>query len=139
MTENKILTDPMVKPEDDVLEKALGKNYRLYCEFTDKIKTKNLIPEWHYYNDGKSWLGKILYKKKNLCWLSVWNTGFKLTFYFTEKTLTGVYTLEIDDEIRKTAKETKFIGKLSPIMLLIKNKKVMSDAIKLLEYKMTLK
>ena len=84
--ENLILTDPMVNPENDVLENALGKNYNRYKEFIDKINAQNLIVEWNYYNDGKSWLGKILNKKKNLCWLSVWNTGFKLTFYFTEKT-----------------------------------------------------
>jgi hypothetical protein len=136
--EIQILTDPMVKPESEVLENALGKNYLLYNEFVEKISAKNLFLEWNYYRDGKSWLCKILNKKKNLCWLSVWNTGFKLTFYFTEKTINGVYGLEINEEIKNIAKENKPIGKLIPILLLIKNKKVMSDAIKLLEYKMTL-
>ena len=35
--------------------------------------------------------------------------------------------------------ETKYIGKLLPIIILIKNKKIMNDGIKLLEYKMTIK
>ena len=30
--ENQILTDPMIKPENKVLETALGKNYKLYAE-----------------------------------------------------------------------------------------------------------
>ena len=34
--ENQILTDPMVKPENKVLETALGKNYKLYTEFVNK-------------------------------------------------------------------------------------------------------
>lgn len=127
----------MIKPEAGVLENALGKHYRLYAEFIGKITAQQLVPEWNYYNDGKSWLCKILNKKKNLCWLSVWNTGFKLTFYFTEKTIDGVYALS--DDIKNTAREVKSTGKLLPIILLIKNKKILQDGIKLLEYKMTLK
>jgi len=58
--ESQILTDPKVKPEKGVLEKTLGKNYNRYEEFVNKINAKSLIVEWNYYNDGKSWLGKIL-------------------------------------------------------------------------------
>jgi len=137
--ENQILTDPKVKPEDDVLENALGKNYNRYKEFLNKTSSHNLAVEWNYYNDGKSWLGKILHKKKNLCWLSVWNTGFKLTFLFTEKTINGIQKLDIDDEIKNTAQKTKPTGKLIPIILLLKNKKTMDDGLKILEYKMQLK
>ena len=137
--EKQLLTDPNSKPENNVLENALGKNFKNYAEFTEKIKALNLIPEWHYYNDGKSWLGKLLFKKKNLCWLSVWNTGFKLTFYFTEKTIGGIQDLDIDGEIKKSVKENKPVGKLIPILLLIGNKKKIRDALKLLEYKMRLK
>jgi hypothetical protein len=137
--ENQILTDPMVKPENNVLEAALGKNYKLYTEFANKINQLNLILEWNYYNDGKSWLCKILCKKKNVCWLSVWNTGFKLTFYFTEKTIEGIYELDIDNEIKDAAKNMKPVGKFHPVIILIKNKKLINIGIKLLEYKMSIK
>ena len=137
--ENQILTDPMVKPDNNILENALGKYYLLFIEFSDKISEKKLLLEWNYYNDGKSWLCKVLNKKKNLGWLSVWNTGLKMTFFFTEKTMLGVYELNINEKIKTIAKESKSTGKLFPIILSIKNKKVMNDGIKLLEYKMTLK
>jgi hypothetical protein len=137
--ENQILTDPTVKPEKNVLEAALGKNYKLYAEFEEKLKKLNLIPEWNYYNDGKSWLSKILNKKKNTGWLSVWNTGFKLTIYFTEKTVEGVFQLDIDNEIKDVAKNMKPVGKFRPVVILLKNKKLINDGIKLLEYKMSVK
>jgi len=137
--ENKILIDPKVEPKDSVLENALGKKYRLFTEFVNKISEKNCIPEWHYYNDGKSWLCKILNKKKNHCWLSVWNTGFKLTFYFTEKTIAGVSDLAINDKIKQDAAAMKQVGNLRPVVVLIKNKYLMNDGIKILEYKMNLK
>ena len=137
--ENQILTDPMVKPDKKVLEKTLEKNYKLYQEFEMKINEIKLIFEWNYYNDGKSWLCKILNKKKNIAWLSIWNTGFKLTFYFTEKTIDGIYELDIENEIKENAKKMKPVGKLRPVIFLVKNKKLMNNGIKLLEYKMNLK
>jgi len=137
--ENKILTDPTVKPDSKVLENALGKNFKRFNQFITKINEKNIFLEWHYYNDGKSWLGKLLFKKKNLCWLSIWNTGFKLTIFFTEKTIGGVQELEIDDEIKKMAKNSKPMGNLLPVILLVSNKNKMNDGMRVLEYKKGLK
>ena len=129
----------MVKPEGVALEDALGKNYAIFTEFLEKINGIGLVLEWHYYNDAKTWLGKVLHKKKNLCWLSVWNTGFKLTFYFPERVIDGVYQLDIDTEIKKIAREMKPVGKSHPILLLVKNKKIIRDVLIILEYKKSLK
>ena len=129
----------MPKPEDKNLEAALGKNYSRYMEFEKTVNAQNIVLEWHYYSDAKSWLCKVLHKKKNLCWLSVWNTGFRLTFYFPERTMDSFYELDIGDEIKTKAKETKPTGKSHPVLLLIKNNNIMKDALKLLEYKRALK
>jgi hypothetical protein len=137
--DEQILTDPMVEPKDDVLEDSLGEKFKLFMDFSEEIKRQKFILQWNYYKDGKSWLYKILYKKKNLCWLSVWKTGFKLTFYFTEKTIEGIYNLSINDEIKKIARESKLIGKLKPITIEVKNNTKMKDGIKILEYKNKLK
>ena len=134
-----MLTDPMEKPEDIVLEDVLGKSYPLFTEFVHKINELNLVLEWTYYNDAKSWLGKVLNKKKNLCWVSVWNTGFKLTFYFPESAIDGVYQLDIDNEIKNNAREIKPVGKSNPVIILIKNKKFIKNGLKILEYKKSLK
>lgn len=129
----------MVEPDNENLEAALGKKYKIFAEFEKKTAELDLVLEWHYYNDGKSWLCKVLNKKKNLCWLSVWSTGFKLTFYFPDKAINGVYELDISDEIKKAAQETKPVGKSHPVILLVKSKKIMNDGMKLLEYKRKLK
>ena len=134
-----ILADPMVEPNNDILEKSLRKKYKVYGDFVSKINEKGLVLEWNYYNDQKCWMCKLLQKKKNVCWISVWNAGFKLTFYFTEKTIDGVYKLEIDDKIKKSANEIKPVGKLRPLVILIDNNKVLKDSIKILDYKMNLK
>jgi len=137
--ENQLLKDPNVKPDKDVLEKTLGKNYKKFTEFEGKINALGFILEWNYYNDGKNWLCKVLFKKKNYCWLSIWNTGFKLTFFFTEKTIKGVYDLDIDDKIMEIAKDIKPVGKFLPVIFLVSNKKRINDGIKILLYKAELK
>ena len=137
--ENNNLSDPLVKPEGKALENALGKNNKLFNEFSDKIAEKNLVLEWHYYNDSKSWLCKVLNKKKNYAWISVWNTGFKWTFFFSEKVIDGVYTLGISSDTIKAIKATKPVGKSQPVILLMKNKAIMNEGLKILEYKMALK
>jgi len=134
-----ILVDPMVKPNNDILEKSLGKKYKVYGDFILRINVIGLVLEWNYYKDQKCWLCKVLQKKKNICWLSIWSVGFKLTFYFTEKTIAGVYELEINDKIKQSANEMKPVGKLRPLVILIENNKVLKDAIKILDYKMNIK
>jgi len=136
--ENQLFLDPMVHP-DTILESALGKNYALFAIFKQKISEQNLVLEWNYYRDTKSWLCKVLNKKKNLCWLSVWNTGFKLTFYFPSKIIDDVFSLDIDGNIKQAVKETKPVGKSQPVILLIKNKKIMNDGFTIMEFKKSLK
>jgi len=132
-------TDPMIDfNNNDILQNVLGKNFKLYNEFITKLNKKSLNCEWRFYKDG-GWLGKVMYKKKNLCWGFIENSGFGLSFLFTEKTINGVYELQINDDIKNIARETKPTGKFHSIQLLIVNKKYLSEAIKLLEYKMTLK
>ena len=133
------LPDPMTVPNSMVLKEILGNKYKTFENFESKITEMGLILEWNYYKDSKAWLCKVLNKKKNICWLSVWNTGFKLTFYFTEKTISGVLDLEIDNKIKTIAKEMKPIGKLRPLLFLVENNKIINDSIKLLEYKIGLK
>jgi hypothetical protein len=133
-----LLTDPMTDPKN-ILESVLGKKHKIFENFVSKITEMGLVLEWNYYKDQKCWLCKVLNKKKNICWLSVWNIGFKLTFYFTEKTIDGVYELDIDDEIKKFGHEMKPVGKLRPLLFLVDNNKIIKDSIKLLDYKIKLK
>ena len=137
--ETQLSNDPMVDfNNNDVLQNAFGENYKLYNEFVAKLNEKNLNCEWRFYKDG-GWLGKVMYKKKNLCWGFIENAVFGLSFLFTEKTINGVYDLQINDDIKNIARKTKPTGKFHSIQLLVASKNIFPEAMKLLEYKMTLK
>lgn len=139
--ETMVLNEPGISPTKKVLEHALGKTYEVYKELMDTVSGTNyqLIPQWHYYNDGKAWLCKVQYKKKTVFWLSVWERYFKITFYFTEKNSKGIFELDIDENIKKNFKEHKFIGKLLPLVLIINKKSQLEDALKIIDYKKRLK
>lgn len=134
--EKEILVDENIYPDNEVIKKALGKDqFNFYSKFIEKVENLNLITQWRYYKDSKSWLGKVLSKKKNLGWLSIWNTGFKVTVFFTERTVSGLYDLPIDNGIKIAIKEVNPVGKLLPIVVAIDSDEILNDIIQILEYK----
>ena len=137
-----LLGDSSIYPSKEVLENALGEdNYLVFNKFTEIITDSDLglTPEWKYYNDGKSWLCKVCYKKKTVFWLSIWKMHFKLGFYFTENNCSEVNELNIDKSIKEEFSQSKNIGKLIPLTITMKITEQIEDAIKIIKYKKSLK
>lgn len=142
MDEIQLLRDAEITPTMDVLENIVGKDiFSVYEKIYKTITSSEfeLNPEWNFYKDGKAWLCKVSYKKKTVFWLSVWDTGIKTGFYFTEKTRSGVLNLAINDEIKQRFESVKLIGKLIPLTLVVENEAQLDDLKKLIVYKKALK
>ncbi|MEE4256561.1 MAG: DUF3788 family protein [Bacteroidales bacterium] len=136
-----LLRDKEIEPTDEVLENSLGKElFTIYQKliqiFTDEF---SLELQWRFYKDGKSWLCKVVYKKKTILWLSVWQNYIKTGFYFTEKTRNGVLELGIDKKIKETFSVAKPVGKLMPLIIDIDQQKQIEDLKKLIKYKKEVK
>ena len=98
-----LLRDAGIFPSGKILEEALGKNiYNVLLSFLEAVTNKEygLVIEWRYYNDGKAWLGKAIYKKKTIFWLSAWEGFFKTSVFFTEKHLEAIAELAISVTIK---------------------------------------
>ena len=82
-----VLSDPAELPSPELLSKLLGSKFRLYCKTLEylRLEVPESKPEWNYYNDGKSWLLRILLSRKTLCWISVHERGFGAAFYISGK------------------------------------------------------
>lgn len=130
-----ILNDPAIEPTPDVLKSTLGKNYDNYIELLSIIEKLGLSVEWRYYNDGKSWLCKVLHKKKTAFWLSVWEDCFKTTFYFTEKNLESIDELPINQSIKTDFYAHKAVGKLLPMIIAISDSSILPDVETIIKYK----
>ena len=135
--ETRPLREKEVFPTEEVLKESLGKSYVVYDQLIRLIADSNtgLTVEWRYYNDGKSWLCKVCYKKKTVFWLSVWDQFFKIGFYFTEKSIPDIAELKIAESIKDDFIGSKSIGKLIPMTIIMTRKEQINDVLTLIEYK----
>ena len=132
--ETQLLRQPEIFPSGEVLKEALGEAYNV-LEDLEKLLTQEefaLTFNWHYYNDGKSWLCKVSHKKKTVFWLSVWDGFFQTSFFFLERHLEGIAALQIEENSYTMAKEW---GKMIPVIFKIKNKKQIPGLLKMVEFK----
>ena len=98
-----------------------------------------MLFEWRYYNDGKAWLCKLTFKKKTICWFSVWDHFFKLGFYFTDKTGANISNLEIDPLLKENFSNGPYFGKLKALTIDVKSREMLDSARALIDYKLKLK
>ena len=135
------LSNPNEFPSEEILEKVLGSSYDAFRELMATITGAelSLTAEWRYYKDGKAWLCKVCQGKKTIFWLSVWDNCFKTGFYFTEKTRIGIMMLDIDERIKADFSQSKPIGKLIPLTIIVEGKEPLLDLIAIAKYKVNLK
>jgi hypothetical protein len=140
--ETQLLRDPGVIPSTKVLKDALGNGVHEVFESLMSTVTGTeygLTYEWNYYNDGKSWLCKVIHKKKTVFWLSVWEGFFKTSFFFTEKHLEGIAVLDIAESIKDDLCRSKPVGKLLPMIFNIHQEEQLKDLLKVAAFKKSLK
>lgn len=129
------LTDKEQYPDESILAQILQQFFPLYQEVVQQLQEKGIEITWQYYNDGKAWLGKLIWKKKNLGWLHVYHSAFKITVYFTEKYRTGVMDLDIPQDIKDTFQKATPSGKLIPLTLPIEQEQDVTYLLLLTDYK----
>jgi hypothetical protein len=139
MDDKPLLRDSEVFPSDEVIAAVLKDSFNAYHKFVGGLPDKKIDVEWRYYNDGKSWLAKGTSKKKTVFWLSAWNSFFRVSLFFTEKTRDGIQSLSVSDEIKRKIANEPVKGKLIALILDISNEAQLTDVATLVEYKQSLK
>ena len=135
--EIQLLREPEIFPSKEVLKNLLGKVYNVFEKLETRVTHNDyaLTFDWHYYNDGKSWLCKVCHKKKTVFWLSVWEGCFKTTFFFLERHLEAIAALDISEQIKEDFCRTKSVGKLLPMILNINKQEQLTDLLKVIVFK----
>lgn len=135
------LKDKQVFPDDEVLNAVLGESFSAYAGLMKTVTGDELglSPQWNYYNDGKAWLCKVVFKKKTVFWLSVWEGYFKVAFYFTEKNCDAICGLDIAPEIKQAFMSANHIGKLIPLVVSVRSSDQLPDLLRIITYKKGLK
>lgn len=136
-----VLTDKEQYPTDEVIFSHIGKTKTYWLALFNLIHADypDFNEEWCYYNDGKSWLMKVTYKKKTIFWLSVISKMFRVTFYFGDKAEPAILSSALSEEIKNDFMKGPRYGKIRGITLMMKSKKNVEEAKQLIEVKLKTK
>ena len=139
--EKPCLKDKDEYPDDQVLSRYLGNAKTAWESFADFLNESypSFTGEWRYYNDGKNWLHKITKKKKTVCWVSVYHTKFKTTFYFGDKAEDLITKSKLKKEYIDQFLHGKRYGKIRAITVEIKKPADLNATKTLIEIKEQLK
>lgn len=123
-------------PSDEVLQQYFSEaEYELYRQLLDGLHKNDMQVDWNYYQDGKSWLGKMMFKKKNLGWLSSLETGLQVGVYFGERIWPQVLSLDLDERIQSKLPQIEKSGKLYGITIPISDEAYVKAALSLVFFK----
>ncbi|SHE33565.1 DUF3788 family protein [Dysgonomonas macrotermitis] len=137
-----LLRDSNIFPSNEVLKNVLGDTiYDVLEAFLRTITDEEyaLTFEWRFYNDGKAWLCKVIYRKKTILWLSIWDGFFKTSFFFTEKHLEGIAALDISEAIKEEFSKAQPSGRLIPMIINVSDKSKINDLLTIVRFKKSLK
>ncbi|MFA6026178.1 MAG: DUF3788 family protein [Ignavibacteriaceae bacterium] len=139
--EQPILTNKNEFPTEEIIFSHIGKYKVLWQSIFEFIHSRypDLLEEWRYYNDGKSWLLKVVKKTKTVCWVSVLRNSFRMTFYFTDKAEELILDSSISDELKEQIKNGKHYNKIRSLTITFKYKKDVAYAKSLIAIKLSLK
>lgn len=116
-----MLRNPDIAPSSDVIAKALGEANNAYIKFINEIASHDIQIDWRYYNDGKAWLAKGLFKwrgvrggqnETTIFWLSIWDGFFKVTIYVPEKARADLMSLPLENGVKQMIAASQQMGKL---------------------------
>ena len=125
-----VLTDKSVTPTDELIFSIIGENRIHWQQLMNGIAEQfpEAKGEWHYYNDGKNWLFKMVRKKKTLFWIGVLSDTFRITFYFGDKATPLIEDSKLDDELKEEFRNGKYYGKIRGLTIKIKKSQDVNNA-----------
>jgi Protein of unknown function (DUF3788) len=140
-TDNRILTDKLVIPNEKLIFSIIGKTSVFWLQIMSYAKDNysDITELWRFYNDGKEWLFRLIQKKKTICWIRVLPGTFRLTFYFGDKAEAFIENSDLDVLIKQDFKTTKRYGKIRGISIKVANETDVENVKKLMDIKLKLK
>jgi hypothetical protein len=100
---------------------------------------KDSMGQWNFYNDGKRWLYKMVYKKKTVFWAGILNDTFRITFYLGNKAEPIIEISDLPQRIKEEFRTTKRFGLIRPVTFIINNKSDVDNVLKMIAIKSKLK
>ncbi len=134
-----LLRDEKVFPSEDVLVGAAGTYYGVYREYVDLLLDRGISVDWRYYRDGRAWLGKAVKGTRTVCWISLWEGFFRVSFYIAMRLRGEFGKLAINEELLDRAMRQPPVGKLLPIVVEVTGRQQAADLMEIVAFKLNFK
>ena len=136
--EESVFSNKEIHPSEDLILSHLRLLKPIWIELFHKLHQDypDIIGEWKYYNDGKSWLQKNSYKKKTMFWLSVQKDSFRTTFYLNEKAASAIAESNLPAKLKDQFINGKRFNKIRGLTIQFKRKSDIKHFFKVLEIKL---
>ncbi len=139
--ENLLLTDKQIYPTDEYIFSIIGDMKIFWQSIMNHMinNYKDSAGEWNFYNDGKRWLFKMIYKKKTIFWAGILTDTFRITFYLGNKAETIIENSDLPQNIKEEFRTAKRYGLIRPVTFIVKNKTDVDNVLKMIDIKSKIK
>lgn len=136
-----MLKDPGIIPSEEIIVSLVGESIKLWKSVLNYASdnNKDVTGDWHYYNDGKQWLYKLVQKKKTLLWAGIFEDTFRITFYFGDKAGPVIEESDLPPDVRDDFKNGKRFGSIRGITVRLCDISDMETVCKLIDIKRKIK
>ena len=131
--ETAILSDKSNVPTDELIFELIGEKKIYWQELMKHINEnyEGSAGEWNYYNDGKSWLFKMVIKKKTLFWIGLIEKTFRVTFWFSDKAENHINASTLPESLKSEFVTSKKYGAVRAVSIIMNEKTDVENVITL--------
>jgi len=139
--EKLLFSDKQIIPNDDLIFSIIGERKSLLKSIMSYMQDnyKESVGEWNYYNDGKRWLFKMLWKKKTLFWIGILEDTFRVTFWFPDRAEQLINNSDLPQILKDEFRNAKKYGSTRGLSIKMADSWDVENAIKLIEIKSRIK
>ncbi|MFN8240912.1 MAG: DUF3788 family protein [Bacteroidales bacterium] len=136
-----LLSDRNIVPTDELVHSIMGENKSVWVDMMSFLANKDggFSGSWNWYNDGKRWIYKMVFRKKTIFWAVLIDGSFRLTCYFGDKAESIIMSSDLPEELRISFRDGKRYGKIRAITIQVKGRTDLDSIKKLIELKLKIK
>lgn len=107
--ESGIFTDNAVRPNKQMLIEALGNSFKYWKEIRKSLEKDfgEITEEWKFFGKNTWWVLKLLYRGRNLLFLTPCDRYFRATFILGDKEVSEIENSDLPKDIITQLKGVK--------------------------------
>lgn len=132
-----VFIEKTIVPDNQMLANTLGASYKLWEKIKNALTTNygELNEDWKFYGQKIGWTLKLLYKKRNLFFLTPYENYFQIAFVFGDKAVTIIEKSDLPENIIEEIKNARKYAEGRGLRLAVKKANDIKLVLRLTEIK----